>query len=177
MFELSQSNIDTPLLSCRLDSEQAGALVTFEGRVRNSNEGKPVLRLEYEAYELLARKEGELIMQEALQKFAVIAVQCVHRTGLLHIGEVAVWVGVLSAHRGDAFDACRYIIDNIKGRVPIWKREYYVDGSVEWVNCAECAKHSPDHANRTESKSVEKNATGHKIPESNTEQNAQGVRS
>jgi len=143
MFELSQKPINTSLLSAEMDSPEAGALVTFEGRVRNSNEGRDVLSLEYEAYEAVALKEGEKILLEARRLFPILSVKCVHRTGKLSIGEPAVWVGVLSAHRAEGFDACRYVIDQVKARVPIWKKEFYADGDSHWVNCAECASHAP----------------------------------
>lgn len=142
MFQLSNTPIDANSLSRELDSAEAGAFVSFEGRVRNHNEGKAVLRLEYEAYPQLALKEAEKIMQEAKELFPIIGMRCVHRTGPLEIGELAVWVGVLSRHRAGAFDACRYIIDQVKSRVPIWKKEFYTDNSSVWVNCAECATHA-----------------------------------
>lgn len=142
MFRFSSEPLDIKKLSDAMESEAAGAVVTFEGRVRNSNEGKAVLKLIYEAYEALAQKEGLRVMAEAREKFAVIDIQCMHRTGELQIGEAAVWVGVLAAHRGPAFEACRFIIDEIKSRVPIWKKEFYADGEINWVNCAECAAHA-----------------------------------
>ena len=108
MFELSSSTIDPADLSTRLADPGGGALATFEGRVRNHNEGKEVSRLEYEAYEALALKEGDKIIEEVRTAFPVLYLNCVHRTGSLDIGDIAVWVGVLSVHRGEAFDACRY---------------------------------------------------------------------
>src|SRR5690606_22359832 len=119
----------------------SGACVTFEGLVRDHNDGRAVLRLEYEAYPALALREGEAIVREALRRFPVDAASCVHRTGPLGIGGMAVWVGVSSGHRGEAFEACRFIIDEVKRRVPVWKREFYADGTVEWVNCAGCHEH------------------------------------
>ncbi len=113
----------------------AGALATFEGWVRNHNEGQPVDRLEYSSYPALANKEGQRIIAEAFEKFEIDAAIAQHRVGLLEIGGIAVWVGVSAAHRGAAFDACRYIIEQIKGRVPIWKKEYYSSGATDWVNC------------------------------------------
>jgi molybdopterin synthase catalytic subunit len=138
MFRLTDQLIDVIALRAELENDAAGACVTFEGIVRNHNDGRSVLRLEYEAYPALANKEGEAIVREALGKFDILGATCVHRTGALGIGDMAVWVGVVSAHRGEAFDACRYIIDTVKHRVPIWKREFYADGSVEWVGCAGC---------------------------------------
>jgi molybdopterin synthase catalytic subunit len=104
--------------------------------VRNHNEGEAVVALEYEAHEPIANREGEKIISEARQRFAILAAHCRHRAGKLAIGDCAVWVGVSAAHRGAAFDACRYIIDETKRRVPIWKKEHYRDGHSAWVNCA-----------------------------------------
>ena len=92
--------------------------------------------LEYEAHQTIAEKEGARIVAEAMTRFAVTAVHCEHRVGKLQIGDCAVWVGVSAAHRGAAFDACRYVIDEAKARVPIWKKEHYSSGVTGWVNCA-----------------------------------------
>ena len=136
MFRLSAEPFDPALLQRTLGDEQAGACVTFEGWVRNRNEGQPVESLEYEAYAPLAEKEGRQILEEARTRFPIRAAVCVHRTGHLKLGEIAVWVGVTAEHRGAAFDACRYIIDEAKARVPIWKKEHYADGVKAWINCA-----------------------------------------
>lgn len=125
--------------------DAAGAYVAFEGWVRNHNEGREVLRLEYEAYESLGIKEGERIIAEAGRRFGGAGVYCVHRLGPLEIGDIAVIVGISTAHRGEAFDACRYVIDEVKHRVPIWKKEHYVDGDSGWVNCERCASAAHDH--------------------------------
>ena len=93
--------------------------------------------LEYSAYKVLAEKEGNRIIAEALDRFEIAGAEAIHRVGMLAIGDIAVWVGVCSAHRGPAFDGCQYIIDEIKDRVPIWKRESYENGPDQWVNCAE----------------------------------------
>jgi molybdopterin synthase catalytic subunit len=93
-----------------------------------------VLGLRYDAYAALAEKEGEKVTSEALEKFAVIDARCVHRIGDLGIGELAVWVGVSAAHRDAAFAACRYIIDEVKARVPIWKHERYAEGDAGWLH-------------------------------------------
>ena len=98
-----------------------------------------VTRLEYEAFEALAVKEGERIVEEARQRFPILQAACVHRVGSLDIGELAVWVGVSAQHRDEAFAACRYIIDEVKHRVPIWKKEHYLNGDSGWVNCERCA--------------------------------------
>ncbi len=134
-FLLSPEPIETEPLKRQLLGPQAGALATFEGWVRNHNLGQPVEQLEYSSYPALAHKEGERILAEALQRFPVHAAIARHRVGLLAIGDIAVWVGVSAAHRAPAFEACRYIIEEIKGRVPIWKKEYYSSGATDWVNC------------------------------------------
>ncbi len=135
MFTLAREPINVSTLSRALHGDQAGAMISFEGWVRNVNDGRAVRLLEYEACESLAVKEGARIIQEAQERFSVIEASCVHRIGLLAIGECAVWVGVTAEHRDAAFAACRYIVDQLKVRLPIWKKEHYADGSVEWVNC------------------------------------------
>ena len=145
-FRLSASAIDSAALRCSLADARAGACVTFEGWVRNRNDGQPVLSLEYEAYAPLAEKEGERILAEAREKFALVAAQAVHRTGHLQLGELAVWVGVTAEHRGAAFEACRYIIDEAKARLPIWKKEHYTSGASAWINCAVRGDHAGDAA-------------------------------
>ncbi|HXS74314.1 MAG TPA: molybdenum cofactor biosynthesis protein MoaE [Rhodanobacteraceae bacterium] len=136
-FSLSDSIIDAISLRRELESERAGALVTFEGRVRNHNEGRAVRGLQYEAYAELAEAEGARIIEEVLARFEIAQVLCVHRVGELALGELAVWVGVSAAHRDAAFAACRYVIDEIKTRVPIWKHERYADGEAEWLHPAD----------------------------------------
>jgi len=140
MIEITTATIDPDTLRTRLFDPAAGAYCGFEGWIRNENEGQAVLRLEYEAYEPLALSEGEKILLEAKSRFGHLQAHCVHRTGMLEIGECAVWVGVSAPHRDEAFQACRYIIDQLKARLPIWKKEYYVDGHSDWVNCERCAK-------------------------------------
>jgi molybdopterin synthase catalytic subunit len=135
-FHISASPLDPAALKASLADARAGACVTFEGWVRDHNDGRPVRALDYEAYGALAEKEGARIVAETLAKFPVSRVVCVHRTGGLKIGDLAVWIGVASAHRGAAFDACRHLIDEVKARVPIWKKEHYADGATEWINCA-----------------------------------------
>lgn len=111
----------------------AGAFVCFEGKVRQHNKGKAVSAIEYEAYDLLCDNEAERIFEEAYKKYEILTAKCVHRVGRLKPGEMAVWVGVLAEHRDAGFKACRYIIDQIKFRLPIWKKEYYEDGHSGWL--------------------------------------------
>lgn len=139
MFRMSDKTIATEALRQQLKDPAAGGVCVFEGWVRNLNEGRAVDRLEYEAYEPLAIKEGEKVLSEARERFPHLQAACVHRTGLLELGDCAVWVGVASAHRDEAFKACRFIIDEIKIRLPIWKKEHYTDGDSGWVNCERCA--------------------------------------
>jgi molybdopterin synthase catalytic subunit len=133
-FDLAASEVDVVDLRLALRDEHAGAFASFEGWVRDHNEGRAVDGLHYEAYVALAEKEGERIVEEALSRFAIVEARCVHRIGELRIGELAVWVGVSAAHRGAAFDACRYIIDEVKSRVPIWKQERYREGDANWLH-------------------------------------------
>jgi molybdopterin synthase catalytic subunit len=135
-FAISSDPLDPAALQRTLVDERAGACVTFEGWVRNRNEGQPVLSLEYEAYGTLAEKEGARILAEAREKFSLLGASCVHRVGHLQLGDLAIWVAVTAEHRGPAFEACRYIIDEAKARVPIWKKEHYASGATAWINCA-----------------------------------------
>lgn len=144
-FEFADRPLAIDALRARLADDHCGGYVAFEGWVRDHNAGRSVLRLEYEAYEALALKEGERILTEAADRWPVRAAGCVHRTGSLAIGDVAVWVGVSAAHRDEAFQAARYIIDEVKVRVPIWKKEHFTDGDSGWVNCERCASHGHHH--------------------------------
>ena len=134
MFALSDSDIDAEVLARNLANDGAGACVTFEGRVRNNNAGQAVQTLDYQAYGALAAKEGGKILDEAKERFAILDARCVHRVGSLAVGDLAVWVGVSAAHRDAAFAACRFIIDEVKLRVPIWKNEHYADGESGWLH-------------------------------------------
>ena len=139
MIAISDKTIDPDALRRELFDPAAGAYCSFEGWVRNLNEGQTVLRLEYEVYAPLAISEGQKVLAEAQEKFPHLHAYCIHREGLLQIGDCAVWVGVSSPHRDEAFQACRFIIDEVKHRLPIWKKEHYVDGNSGWVNCERCA--------------------------------------
>ncbi len=133
-FLLLSQPIDAAASGSALVDDGAGAYVTFEGWVRDRSEGKHVTALEYEAYAPLAVREGERIVEEALERFPLRSARCVHRIGMLGLGDMAVWVGATSEHREGAFAGCRFIIDEIKARVPIWKREHFADGTATWVN-------------------------------------------
>jgi MoaE-MoaD fusion protein len=110
-----------------------GAVVVFEGTVRNQTRGRKTLYLDYEAYEEMALQQMKSLAQQTLVQFQVRDVALVHRLGRLEIGETSVLIVVVSAHRAAAFDACRWLIDTLKRTVPIWKKEYFVDGAV-WAD-------------------------------------------
>jgi molybdopterin synthase catalytic subunit len=131
VFSVSTSPIE--LLPKDSAASTSGAVVTFEGTVRDHNDGRRVESLEYEAMESLACNEGNRIIDEARDKFPILSASCVHRVGHLNIGDIAIRVMAVSAHRADAFEACQYIVHEVKSRVPIWKKEHYVDGSTEWI--------------------------------------------
>jgi len=133
-FSLSEGPIDSDQLARTLADARAGACVTFEGWVRDHNDGRAVQRLDYQAFAPLAQAEGERIVADAVQRFGLVAAVCVHRVGALAIGDLAVWVGASSAHRDAAFAACRYIIDEVKQHVPIWKNEHYASGESGWLH-------------------------------------------
>ena len=141
MFSLTQSAIE--IEQCRQDLQHSscGGYVSFEGWVRQYNAGLMVSHLYYEAHHELALKEGQHIILEAKERFAIQEAFCIHRLGDLAIGESAVWIGVCAPHRDAAFNACQYIIDHVKQRAPIWKKEYYEDHSDLWVNCQRCGNH------------------------------------
>lgn len=136
-FSLSDVPIDAVALRSELEGRGVGATVVFEGRVRDHNDGRAVRGLAYQAYVELAEAEGARIVTEARERFAIERALCVHRTGELALGDLAVWVGVAAAHRDAAFTACRYVVDEVKARVPIWKCEHYVDGDAQWLHPAD----------------------------------------
>ncbi|MGO2505847.1 MAG: molybdenum cofactor biosynthesis protein MoaE [Psychrobacter alimentarius] len=133
-FALLDTAIDEDRLKNTLDDDSCGAFVCFEGRVRNHNNAESVERLTYYGYEDLALNQGRAIIEEAKKRFEITHAIAIHRIGALEIGDVAVWVGVVSAHRYPAFDACRWILDTIKADIPVWKQEYYEGDSSKWLS-------------------------------------------
>ena len=133
MFELSTIPLDPAALRASLLQPAAGALVVFEGWVRNETAGRAVTALFYEAAPDLCRAEAEKIFAEARTKFGGLGIHCAHRVGKLAVGDIAVWIGVTAGHRDAAFAACRYVIDELKLRLPIWKKEYYTDTHTRWI--------------------------------------------
>ena len=128
MIRLVRETIDVAAIQD--GSAGDGALCLFLGVVRGENDGRPVVRLEYEAYEDMALPLMEEIADEARGRFGASDVRIVHRLGRLEVGEVSVAVAAASPHRAEAFAACRHAIDTLKARVPIWKKEFYADGAV-----------------------------------------------
>jgi len=131
-FLVTDQPIDMQALSERVASPRAGAVATFAGAVRDHARGRGVLVLEYEAYSEAAEKALEQIGAEIRERWDVEGVTIVHRMGRLSIGEISVGIAVASAHRAEAFDACRHAIERIKQIVPIWKKEFYEDGD-SWI--------------------------------------------
>ena len=144
LFKISTSPLEALDLRGPLADEKAGGYVSFEGWVRDCNEGHEVISLEYEVYAELAEKEGSRILSEVAGKFGVRGARCFHRVGHLNLGEMAVGVGVTAVHRDNAFLACRYIIDEVKKRVPIWKKEHYQSGDSGWVGSSPASTSVPD---------------------------------
>jgi adenylyltransferase/sulfurtransferase len=143
VFDIVEHALDPDALRRDLLDDAAGGLVVFEGLVRDHNDGRAVSGLEYEIYPAMAIREAEKIFAEAREKFDVIRLRGAHRSGSLGIGEMAVWVGASGRHREDAFRACRYLIDEIKHRLPVWKKEHYVEGPSAWVDCQGCGHQEP----------------------------------
>jgi molybdopterin synthase catalytic subunit len=130
---LTSEPIDTAALAAGVRTAQRGGIVTFVGHVRDHHGGRSVQRLEYSAYGPMVESQCDAIVREAEARWPV-AVGLRHRTGELAVGDVAVAIAVGADHRDEAFEACRWLIDEVKRRVPIWTREYYADGSVAWVD-------------------------------------------
>jgi MoaE-MoaD fusion protein len=131
-YRITGEKISASDFARSLQAASDGAVVTFEGVVRNHSNGRKTLYLEYEAYEPMAVRKMEEIGAEAREKFNINSVGIIHRTGRLEIGETSVAIVVTAAHRRPAFEACHYLIDRLKQVVPVWKKEYFEDGAV-WV--------------------------------------------
>jgi molybdopterin synthase catalytic subunit len=133
VIALTRERIDAEKLVAAAKRGEDGAVVVFDGIVRNNTRGRQTVHLDYEAYEEMALKQMKELAEEALDKFGVRQVTLVHRLGRLAVGETSVLIVVASAHRGAAFEACRWVIDTLKKTVPIWKKETFVDGAV-WAD-------------------------------------------
>jgi len=141
-FQLTNQPIETLIGALH---PHAGGIVTFEGRIRAINDGRVVTSLEYVAYPELALFEGHAIIDEASEQFEILKASAIHRTGHLKIGDIAVWIMTAAIHRKAAFEATEYIIDAIKTRVPVWKKEYYTNGETTWVRCDHCHRGGKMH--------------------------------
>ncbi|HEV8047205.1 MAG TPA: molybdenum cofactor biosynthesis protein MoaE [Terriglobales bacterium] len=128
-----REKIDTQAVLAKLKHPADGAAVVFEGVVRDNTRGRRTFYLVYEAYEEMALKQMDGLIEQALQQFPIRAVSIIHRLGRMEIGETSVLIAVASAHRAAAFDACRWLIDTLKRIVPIWKKEHFEDGAV-WAD-------------------------------------------
>ena len=133
LVQIVKEPIQTETILNAVKSGGAGAVCVFDGIVRDNTRGRATLHLDYEAYEEMALKQMHALREEAISRFGVREVAIVHRLGRLLVGETSVLIAVASAHRGAAFDACRYVIDTLKKTVPIWKREQFADGAV-WAD-------------------------------------------
>jgi MoaE-MoaD fusion protein len=133
LIALVREPIDAAAIERGIKSGADGAVCVFDGIVRDNTRGRRTLHLDYEAYEEMALQQMHLLRSEAIEHFAVRDVAIVHRLGRLTVGETSVFIAVASAHRGAAFDACRWVIDTLKKTVPIWKKEQFADGAA-WAD-------------------------------------------
>jgi MoaE-MoaD fusion protein len=140
---IGSAPIDVAALERAVANPAAGAIVTFIGTTRQENAGRTVIRLEYEAYEPMALAEMRRLAHEAGERWRIVRIAIAHRIGLVEIGETSVAIAVAAAHRGDAFEACRFAIDRLKEIVPIWKKEHFEGGEV-WIGCQ--TSHPPESA-------------------------------
>jgi MoaE-MoaD fusion protein len=132
-FGISQTPIDLSLVNEATGDSSCGGHALFLGTVRRCNEGREVIRLEYEAYAPMAEEVFREIGEEAADKFGIRGCRIIHRSGVLEPGELSVVVAISSEHRKEAFRACEYVVNELKHRAPIWKKEIYRDGTSEWL--------------------------------------------
>jgi molybdopterin synthase catalytic subunit len=133
IYKLVRESIDMTTLTCHVRAPEDGAIVTFDGFVRNQSHNRLTLYLDYEAYESMALAKMREIGAQLHEKYRIHCVAMVHRLGRLEIGETSIFIAVSAPHRAAAFDACRFAIDTLKRTVPIWKKEYFADGAV-WAD-------------------------------------------
>ena len=145
MEHLQYTGLNYSELFDKFRNPNSGAVVLFSGEVRNNNKGREVTHLEYEAYEPMAEKMIDEIIGEAISRFKLNDAVCVHRLGRVEISECAVVVITGAGHRKEAYDANRYIIDRVKNEVPIWKHEFFTDGTSEWGQNCDCVTHEDEH--------------------------------
>jgi molybdopterin synthase catalytic subunit len=143
-ISIGHDPIDVAALEREVGSAAAGAIVTFAGTTRRENAGRRVIRLEYEAYEPMALSEMRKIAREAGTRWPIVRIAIAHRIGVVDLGETSVAISVSAAHRGEAFEACRFAIDRLKEIVPIWKKEHFEGGEI-WVGCQTSHPPAPGH--------------------------------
>lgn len=143
LVEVTREPIDPGRLLSGAHGPSDGAVLLFLGVVRDHNDGRPVEGLDYEAFEAMAERELAAILHEARARWDLGETRVVHRVGSLAIGETSVATVVCSSHRAEAYEASRWIMDEIKKRVPIWKRERYLDGSADWLGAAQVLEKEP----------------------------------
>lgn len=144
--ELTEITIDLNRVLQQFVHPHIGARVLFSGEIRGTNHGSEVVRLEYTAHKMLAQKHMLSVLKDAAKEFPLIAAGCIHRVGTLEVSECAVVVLTCGRHRNETYAANRYIIDRVKAETPIWKREFFADGSSRWgENCNEVAEHAHHH--------------------------------
>lgn len=146
MIELTNTEIDFPALTERVRSPQAGAVVLFLGTVREFTQGRQTIALDYDVYTEMARTQLERLEVEARGRWPIVECAISHRLGRLELGDVSVAVAVSCPHRRDAFEAGQFLIDELKVRVPIWKKENWADGQTEWVHPGGAAVPLPESA-------------------------------
>ncbi len=134
MFRVTTEPLSVQQVNDLVKRPTDGAVVTFDGIVRDNFDGRSVRYLEYEAYAAMAEKKLAEIGAEVQQKFAIGAIAMVHRIGRLEIGESSIVIAVAAPHRHAAFEACSYAMDRVKAEVPVWKKEFFTDGADHWVN-------------------------------------------
>ncbi len=134
MFRVTTEPLSVQQVNDLVKRSTDGAVVTFDGIVRNNFDGRPVRYLEYEAYAAMAEKKLAAIGAEVRQKFAIGEIAMMHRIGRLEIGESSIVIAVAAPHRHAAFEACAYAMDRVKAEVPVWKKESFADGADHWVN-------------------------------------------
>jgi MoaE-MoaD fusion protein len=133
LVALREEPLDPTAIADLIRGADDGALVVFQGIVRGHSRGKQVRALVYEAYGSMAQKQMEQLAEEARRRWPILDLTILHRTGTLHVGEISVVIGVTASHRGEAFDACKWLIDELKHTVPIWKKEVYTEGEA-WID-------------------------------------------
>lgn len=143
MIQITRYAVDPKAFTPYLEDQECGAVTCFEGRVRRRHQGKEVVALEYSCHETMALRQMEKLAGQARARWKTGPIVAVHRVGPVPMGEIAVWIAVATGHRGEAFEACRWLIDHIKHDVPIWKLETYTDGTQVWQEGCRCVPALP----------------------------------